>query len=136
MKFDNYSKGPWTECNDQVLDGDGFAILRTTENLLDKTQHRANVQRIVACVNACSGIPTEKLEAMATDPVEGMFGRLAGRMVGENRTLKSQRDELLAALERLLKWHDDIYGDKCDYSGDHPLAVARAGIDRAKGGAA
>lgn len=61
MKFDNYSKGPWTECYDQVLDGDGFAILRTTENLLDKTQHRANVQRIVACVNAYEGIDTDRI---------------------------------------------------------------------------
>ena len=61
MKFDNYSKSPWEECLDQVLDSDGFAILRATENPLDKTQHRANVQRIVACVNAFDGIDTYRI---------------------------------------------------------------------------
>lgn len=60
-KFDNHSKNPWVECLDQVLDSDGFAILRATENPLDKTQHRANVQRIVACVNAFEGIETDRI---------------------------------------------------------------------------
>ena len=60
-KFDNHSKNPCVECLDQVLDSDGFVILRATENPLDKTQHRANVQRIVACVNAFEGIETDRI---------------------------------------------------------------------------
>lgn len=61
IKFDNHSKTPWAECLDQALDSDGFAILRATENPLDKTQHRANIQRIVACVNAFEGIDTDRI---------------------------------------------------------------------------
>lgn len=61
MKLDNYSKTPWMDCLDQVLDSDGFAILRATENPLDKTQHWANVQRIIACVNAFDGIDTDRI---------------------------------------------------------------------------
>lgn len=93
MKFDNYSKTPWVECLDQVLDSDGFAILRATENLLDKTQHRANVQRIVACVNACKGISTDNL--IDNVPLKEGLSGLNQRL----RDAESHRDELLAALE-------------------------------------
>ncbi|WP_317910383.1 hypothetical protein [Klebsiella michiganensis] len=97
MKFDNYSKTPWAECLDQVLDSDGFAILRATENPLDKTQHRANVQRIVACVNACKGISTDNL--IENVPLkQGLTG-----LNQQLRDTKAQRDELVAILERLMK---------------------------------
>ncbi|CAM3593667.1 hypothetical protein BS639_22840 [Rouxiella silvae] len=61
MKHDNYKSGLWHECDDQVLGDDGFVLLRATENLLEKDQHRANIQRIVACVNAFNGINTEQI---------------------------------------------------------------------------
>lgn len=61
MKHDNYKSGLWHECDDQVLGDDGFVLLRATENLLVKDEHRANVQRIVACVNAFNGIETEQI---------------------------------------------------------------------------
>lgn len=68
MKHDNYSSGLWHECDDQILGDDGLVIFRATENPLVKNQHRANVQRAVACVNAFDGIET---------------GRLAGKGLGE-----------------------------------------------------
>lgn len=52
--------------------------------------------RIVACVNACAGLPTEQLEA---SPLGGVLNGVAG--------LIAQRDELLAALEAL----DDCYSE-------------------------
>jgi hypothetical protein len=50
----------------------------------------SNVRRIVACVNACAGIPIDMLEAMPSGPASllPMYARL-----------EKQRDELLAALE-------------------------------------
>ncbi len=51
----------------------------------------ANARRIVACVNACAGIPTDDLERC---PSGGLF-HLADMA---NEVVK-QRDELLAALE-------------------------------------
>lgn len=51
----------------------------------------ANARRIVACVNACAGISTELLECPG-----GNVAKVAGRLM-------KQRDELLAALERLLE---------------------------------
>lgn len=137
MKFDNYSEGPWVECHDQVLDGDGFAILRATENPLDKTQHRANVQRIVACINACAGYPTDDLEDVAR--MGGIPAVKAGieAQLGWLKDVTAQRDELLAALERLLPWAEamDWAPPGLKYTGDHPLAVARDAITKAKGGA-
>lgn len=48
----------------------------------------ANSRRIVACVNACAGIPTSRIEAGAAD------------ILAYSMELKLQRDELLALLER------------------------------------
>ena len=59
----------------------------------------SNVRRIVACVNACAGIPIDMLEAMPSGPASllQMYARL-----------EKQRDELLAALE-LLYDHCRLY---------------------------
>lgn len=47
-----------------------------------------NARRIVACVNACSGLPTEELERIATRAPFTAYAEL-----------KQQRDELLEALK-------------------------------------
>lgn len=57
---------------------------------IEKEMH-ANARRIVACVNACAGIETDVLEAFnGTVPAVLEFYKLT-----------NQRDELLAALEKL-----------------------------------
>lgn len=61
-------------------------------------------RRIVACVNACAGIETERLEKNASDPIAGLFGRMASRLTTENKKLTAQRDDLLAALRALYGW--------------------------------
>ena len=57
----------------------------------------ANARRIVACVNACAGIPTDDLERC---PSGGLF-HLADMA---NEVVK-QRDELLASVEKALLWN-------------------------------
>lgn len=49
-----------------------------------------NARRIVACVNACAGIPNDQLECDEPTFV---------RIFNERNTLNKQRDELLAILE-------------------------------------
>ncbi len=64
------------------------------ENWID-CNTAANARRIVACVNACRGIRTEALE------------HRVHALAAEDDTisvLKSQRDQLLAALEAVLPW--------------------------------
>lgn len=48
-----------------------------------------------------------------------------------NGRLMAASPQLLEALQRLYNWYDKIYGDDCDYSGDHPIAVAKAAIKKA-----
>lgn len=52
-----------------------------------------NARRIVACVNACDGIPTDHLEAYA-------------EKVGELLRRANMHDELLDALEEIAAWPD------------------------------
>ena len=54
-------------------------------------QQDENARRIVACVNACAGLPTEQLES---SPLGGVLNGVAG--------LIARRDDLLAALEGML----------------------------------
>ena len=68
-------------------------------------EQEANARRIVACVNACAGIPTEVLEQMPVGP----------------SALEQQRDKLLAALTEIaeldiLKHH-------------HAYAIAKGAIE-------
>ena len=67
----------------------------------------ANARRIVACVNACAGLPTEVLERYKL----GVIGV-------DYKSTKQQRDELLAALERSLESFEYIakYGNSCGHS--------------------
>ena len=53
-------------------------------------EQEANARRIVACVNACEGIPTGILEKQGMVPIEQV-----------THDIERQRDKLLAALEGL-----------------------------------
>ena len=83
-----------------------------------------DARRIVACVNACAGLPAEQLEV---SPLGGVLNGVAG--------LIAQRDELLAALE-IIAASEEFHGDSfvCDFG--TLQGVARAAIAKAKGGAA
>ena len=83
-----------------------------------------DARRIVACVNACAGLPTEQLES---SPPGGILNGVAG--------LIAQRDELLAALE-IIAASEEFHGDSfvCDFG--TLQGVARAAIAKAKGGEA
>lgn len=54
----------------------------------------ANARRIVSCVNACAGVDTETLVAIAN-------GEMNGSEIWELAKVKKQRDELLAALKMI-----------------------------------
>ncbi len=90
---------PWRIDEGFVLTCNGGLI-----GLVDEMGGLEIARRIVACVNACAEIETEKLEENISDPVAGLFGRIAARLSTENRVLTAQRDELLAALRALYGW--------------------------------
>jgi hypothetical protein len=94
---------PWnvgeTFCNGEspetVIRGlDGMAAIAVTLDFgpnYPKARER-NARRIVACVNACAGIPSEVLEAMHTGPA-------SLRPIYER--LKEERDQMAAALTEI-----------------------------------
>lgn len=94
-----------------------------------------DARRIVACVNACAGIPTELLELAAEfdaagedavwEPPHPIF-----RMASDNDRLAKQRDELLAALEDVKIYLQDAQAQR------HIYDRVTAAIARVKGGAA
>ena len=94
-------------------------------------EYQANARRIVACVNACAGLPTEQLES---SPIGGVLNGVAG--------LIAHRDDLLAALEGLLadmrlraKLDGDVDSDGCVVlnCGNGVLYAANKAISKAKG---
>lgn len=93
-------------------------------SLVESMNRIEDARRIVACVNACAGLPTEQLES---SPPGGIINGVAG--------LIAQRNELLAALE-IIAASEEFHGDSfvCDFV--TLQGVARAAIAKAKGGAA
>ena len=74
-----------------------------------------NARRLVACWNACEGIPTEDLEHYYGDR-GGLDAALDQASLRDHTTAVQQRDELLAALRRLsfaALCRDSTMGDPC-----------------------
>lgn len=75
---------------------------KTAEALKARTaEDRANARHIVACVNACEGITTERLEDLGRPLMQHLIGcdERAARQVKEAAALTAQRDDLLSALK-------------------------------------
>lgn len=121
-----HTKGPW-HCDgladvDCVFDEGGkrVAMCRqpdraggTPPNSWDEA--KANARRIVACVNACEGIPAEILEIQ--NPGGALHG-MTKKIRAERDLLKEQIKELREALEQVTadaaSWLGDAGG--CDHS--------------------
>lgn len=80
-------------------------------------QASANARRLAACWNACDGIPTEALEDGSARAERDELREMTG---GTFYEIKKQRDELLAALDRL------AFAAQCrdNTSGDHVRLIA------------
>ena len=100
----------------------------------------ANARRLVACWNACEGIPTEALEA---------YPAITGNGIKAIRAVEAQRDELLEALRMVMACAGDISaapdgllemalddGDEETRRQANAFLVARAAIAKVEGGAA
>lgn len=127
--------------------GDGFIADVDTKD---------NARRIVACVNACRGLPTEELEQKgivaavgtqllaADDRAEGQereIRRLAGIAADAENQLAEARnlsDELLAALNEAVETIEWMHGCSSPARNEVEEAIqdGLAAIAKAKGGAA
>jgi hypothetical protein len=59
-----HSPEPWKVVNDELQDANGEEVIFLTGEweIEGWTMAPQDLRRIIACVNACRGIPTEKLE--------------------------------------------------------------------------
>lgn len=63
----NHSPTPWiaNENGHDVIDADGMLVVQAYAAFCDREPlAKANIERIIACVNACASIPTESLTAL------------------------------------------------------------------------
>lgn len=85
---------PWKAEEYTIWSNDGFLLLTTCDTSINGTvitdeEQKANTRRIVACVNACAGVETKRLEdGMCVKTVHGELLRNMG-----------ERYQLLVALE-------------------------------------
>lgn len=77
-----------------------------------------NARRLAACWNACEGVPVEVLEAQQSG---GLPWRVADQI-----EQGVQRDELLAALQNLIAWHDAEHNDNREAIDNARAAIAKA----------
>lgn len=146
-----HTKEPWNAVevdNDsdtfvKVCHANGGTIAKLWIDVDDKEfsdEQRENARRIVACVNACRGLPTDELEQnglvaavgdlllKADDRAEGQereIRRLASVAANAENQLAdalNQHDELLAALELMVAIHDEPSG----FSGKYGKALDNA----------
>lgn len=58
----SHTTEPWTATNSTIRNSNGRVVIAY---LYSKRTRAANIRRILACVNACRGVPTEALERNA-----------------------------------------------------------------------
>jgi len=104
-----HTPGPWkVERDGSVTAGQAY-VIPSSEVLADFPQSpvsKGDAARIVACVNACEGVPTAELVAVAEGKPEAM-GLLASaqhlfKVRQERDSLRSQADALAGALRKAL----------------------------------
>lgn len=88
----------------------------------DNDFRNIDARRIVACINACSHIPTDRLEMAMPGQMKSSLDGLCDSV----ERLTAQRDELLSVLEAML---EEVAGCYCTTE-----AAARAVIQKVRGG--
>lgn len=76
----------------------------------DKALGEANARRIVACVNLCAGMDIDDIEGTLALESNVLF--YSRRKEAEIKTIKTQRDELLAALKLYHQAFDQIFAQR------------------------
>jgi hypothetical protein len=70
---------------------------------MEDEEIKANARRLVACWNACDGVSTESLETGELNVFD---------LTDRNVELANERDELLAALRKLVEWSEKYPSDR------------------------
>lgn len=108
-----------------IYDADGVPVcIIDSMQEASREEERETARRIVACVNACEGVPTDVLENTVQRGGALMYQQ------ERRKAAEAQRDELLAALERLVLFTNPKPSNAVALNNAHQV------IARVKGGAA
>lgn len=114
-------------------DGDKTPVADTCMTNSMPENDEGNARRLVACWNACEGLPTEKLE------ISPIFD-VAMEAKRHLESVEKQRDELLKALKMVSRTLDEhekgLMGNQFTYEYKEWSLAVRAAIAKAEGGAA
>lgn len=117
MSEQQHTPEPWYSWGGYIENHNNDVIASLQDSRTEK-ENISNARRIVACINACAGIPDYQLTGEGGEPTN-----LAG-VIDE---IRKQRDKLLAALEEIKA--DGLSNARID-------AIANKAIASVKGGAA
>ena len=92
---------------DVVVDTDSGPYVLAGCNINFPDDAKANARRIVACVNACAGIPTEALEDGSARAERDALREMTG---GTFYEIKKQRDELLDEFNAYKEGSEEAFG--------------------------
>jgi hypothetical protein len=115
-----------------------YEIAVVPDNDLTEHERDTNARRIVACWNACEGIPTEALQGVNLQEKFTAVDDILKRALLLADDYCSQRDELLAAISALVADYD-AFRERQGLTGSPQntmMLKARDAIARVKGGAA
>lgn len=121
----------------EIYSGDDY-VCQMSHHPAQRKQALENAERIVACVNAFRGTPTEQIDGKnCIEVVAHKIGDDNLTIKGELIRMTAQRDELLAALEKAFPELDKIDRHCLGWPFvSEPVEILRAAIARVKGGAA
>lgn len=124
---DHHTPEPWN-CGNATGLRPTTPIYRQPYGLEDiaEVKHREDALRIVACINACAGVPTEILQAWLNPP-DGQMGLPHGPWHRHLVALGAERARLLAALEGVLPFLTGSWwpGIAADAAIDRAIAIVR-----------
>jgi transposase len=84
-----HAKEPWVIADDGTIESRDSGLVGNLSHATEESR-----RRIVACVNACKGIPNEQLECDQSEFI---------RIFNEHLAFRRQRDELLHALDDIVE---------------------------------
>lgn len=96
----NHTPEPWgiKENTPTIRDSRGIAILRCESGAIITENDKANASRIVACVNACAGLPDDALDGGWSAVGLSAYAK---RLEADLAAVTAQRDELLQAMRQI-----------------------------------
>ena len=96
----NHTLEPWKQAGFSIS-AKGGHVAKVLDVYMDRSIRDANGRRIVACVNACAGIPTENLEGVNLRDKILEYSETMLNAAGQGAKVTQQRDVLLAALREI-----------------------------------